>query len=112
MQEQDNPLIYQTSSLPSLTSKLNHGRIHVEIDTFDKHSIVNNFLFAHEVNVLADENNGTLPRKNSTQLLLGVHVRRHFPWLQKLLQRLPRSIGKYFMPAAVKDAMALRKVSS
>lgn len=69
-----------------------------------------NFLFAHQVDVLADETKAAVRRLNSRQLLKGVHLNRHFPWIPDLLESLPRIISKPVMPSGLLDMLDLFNV--
>lgn len=74
-------------------------------------SVVTNFLFAHKTNVLADEEQAGISRNNSRQLLLGVHVNKHFPWIPDFLEALPTSISRPLMPPGLIDMFDLFDVS-
>lgn len=70
-----------------------------------------NFLFAHEVNNLADEKKAVSLRRNTYQLLRGVHRNKHMPWIPDLLEKLPKSMTKPIMPPGLVDMFALFAVS-
>lgn len=74
-------------------------------------SVVTNFLFAHKTNGLADERQPGISRNNSRQLLLGVHVNKHFPWIPDFLEALPTSISRPLMPPGLIDMFNLFDVS-
>ncbi|KAH8653079.1 cytochrome P450 [Tricladium varicosporioides] len=69
--------------------------------------VVTNFLFAHQTNVLANEKQAAALRKNSNELLLGINVNKHFPWLPDFLESLPLSISKPLMPPGLIDLLNL-----
>ncbi|KFY65781.1 hypothetical protein V497_01285 [Pseudogymnoascus sp. VKM F-4516 (FW-969)] len=69
--------------------------------------VVTNFLFAHQVDVLSDEKKAATVRHNTHELLLGVHVNKHFKWIPDFLESLPKSISKNIMPPGLIDMMAL-----
>jgi len=69
--------------------------------------VVTNMLFAHKANVLGDENNAAVLRKNTYDLLLGIHVNKHFPWIPDFLESLPLYISKPIMPPGLIDLLAL-----
>ncbi|KAJ5226249.1 Cytochrome P450 [Penicillium chermesinum] len=69
--------------------------------------VVNNFLFAHKTNGLADEKQAGISRNNSKQLLLGIHVNKHLPWIPDLLEALPTSISRPLMPPGLIDMFNL-----
>jgi hypothetical protein len=71
---------------------------------------VTNFLFAQQSNNLADEAKAATLRQNSNELLLGVHVNKHFPWLPDFLESLPLSISKPMMPPGLIDLLDLFEV--
>lgn len=74
-------------------------------------SVVTNFLFAQNTNGLADERQAGISRNNSRQLLLGVHVNKHFPWIPDFLEALPTSISRPLMPPGLIDMFNLFSVS-
>jgi hypothetical protein len=57
-------------------------------------SVVSNFLFAHQTDVLADETMAATLRKNSNELLLGIYVNKHFAWI-----RFPRGSSASYKQA-------------
>ncbi|GAE00276.1 cytochrome P450 [Paecilomyces variotii No. 5] len=69
--------------------------------------VVNNFLFAHKTNGLADEKQAGISRNNSKQLLLGVHVNKHLPWIPDFLEALPTCISRPLMPPGLIDMFNL-----
>ncbi|KAJ9363700.1 hypothetical protein DTO280E4_2290 [Paecilomyces variotii] len=69
--------------------------------------VVTNFLFAHKTNGLADEKQAGISRNNSRQLLQGVHVNKHFPWIADFLEALPTSISRPLMPPGRVDMFNL-----
>lgn len=50
-------------------------------------------------------------RNNSYQLLQGIHINKHFPWIPDFLESLPMSISKPAMPPGLLDMLALFDVS-
>jgi hypothetical protein len=75
-------------------------------------SVVNNFLFAQQTDVLADEAMAAKLRENAWELLKGINVNKHFPWIPDFLESLPLSISKPMMPPGLLDMMALFDVSN
>lgn len=73
--------------------------------------MVTNFLFAHQADILADEAKAATLRHNSYQLLMGINVNKHFPWLPDFLESLPLSISKPMMPPGLIDMLELFDVS-
>jgi hypothetical protein len=71
---------------------------------------VNNFLFAHQTDILADEEKAATLRHNTYELLTGINVNKHFPWIPDLLESLPMSISKPLMPPGLIDMIALFNV--
>ena len=74
-------------------------------------SVVTNFLFAHQTDILADEAKAAELRHNSYQLLMGIHINKHFPWIPDFLESLPQSLSKSMMPPGLVDLFALFDVS-
>lgn len=74
-------------------------------------SIANNFLFAHQTNVLADEEKAATLRKNSYSLIMGINLNKHFPFIPDFLESLPLSISKPIMPPGLIDLLDLFEVS-
>ncbi|CAG8978255.1 hypothetical protein HYALB_00009152 [Hymenoscyphus albidus] len=69
--------------------------------------VVVNFLFAHEVNLLADIELAAKQRRNSNELLLGINMNKHFPWIPDFLEALPLFISKPIMPPGLIDMLDL-----
>ncbi|PQE09679.1 Cytochrome P450 protein [Rutstroemia sp. NJR-2017a BBW] len=70
-------------------------------------SVVINFLFAHQVDLLSDEKTAAISRQNSKELLMGVNMNKHFPWIPDFLESLPESISRPIMPPGLIDMLAL-----
>lgn len=75
------------------------------------YSVVTNFLFAQQTDHLGDEVKAATLRQNSNELLLGVHVNKHFPWIPDFLESLPLYISRPMMPPGLVDLMDLFEVS-
>ena len=73
-------------------------------------SIVANFSFGTESDLLADEQRCTELRANLGNLLLGIKFSYHFPWLVNGLQSLPEAIAKPIMPPGAVDMLEFQKV--
>ncbi|TVY84521.1 Cytochrome P450 monooxygenase sdnE [Lachnellula suecica] len=71
------------------------------------YSVVNNFLFAHQTDVLANEAKAATLRQNGNDLLMGININKHFPWFPDFLESLPLSISKPMMPPGLVDMLAL-----
>lgn len=69
--------------------------------------VVTNFLFAQQADILGDEAKAAILRRNSTELLLGVHINKHFPWFPDFMEALPLSISKPMMPPGLVDLLDL-----
>ncbi|TVY33645.1 Cytochrome P450 monooxygenase [Lachnellula subtilissima] len=69
--------------------------------------VTNNFLFAHQTDVLADETLAATLRQNGNDLLLGININKHFPWFPSFLDSLPLFISKPIMPPGLIDMLAL-----
>jgi hypothetical protein len=76
-----------------------------------ENSVITNFLFAHQADILADEAKAATLRHNSYQLLMGINVNKHFSWLPDFLESLPLSISKPMMPPGLIDMLELFDVS-
>ncbi|PYI03256.1 cytochrome P450 [Aspergillus sclerotiicarbonarius CBS 121057] len=69
--------------------------------------VVVNFLFTHQVNVLADEEQAATLQRNSKELLMGINLNKQFPWVPDFLEALPLAISKPLMPPGLIDMLAL-----
>lgn len=76
-----------------------------------KESVATNFLFAHQIDTLADETKAGALRHNSKELLMGIYMNKYFPWIPDFLESLPLSISKPMMPPGLIDMLALFDVS-
>ena len=74
-------------------------------------SVVNNFLFAHQTDILEDETKAAELRRNSKSLLQGIHLNKHLPWIPDFLESLPHSISRPMMPPGLIDLLHLFDVS-
>ena len=74
-------------------------------------SIVFQYSFGKDSNVLGDVREAAILRKNLTQLLRGVKVTKHLHLLFRCIKSLPVSIAKYMMPRGVKNMNDLTIVS-
>jgi hypothetical protein len=72
---------------------------------------VNNFLFAQQTDILADEEKAARLRQNTYELLQGIHINKHFPLVPDFLESLPMLISKPMMPPGLIDMLALFDVS-
>ncbi|BAE64645.1 unnamed protein product [Aspergillus oryzae RIB40] len=69
--------------------------------------VVNNFLFAHQTDVLADEQEAARLRHNSHELLKGINMNKHFPWIPDILEALPQLLTRPTMPPGLIDMLEL-----
>lgn len=76
-----------------------------------KISVVTNFLFAHQTDILEDETKAAELRRNSKSLLRGIHLNKHLPWIPDFLESLPHSISRPMMPPGLIDLLHLFDVS-
>lgn len=76
-----------------------------------KDSVVTNVLFAHQTDILADEKKAAMLHNNSYELLLGININKHFPWIPDFLESLPLFISKPIMPPGLIDMLELFGVS-
>ncbi|MCJ1386979.1 hypothetical protein MMC17_010108 [Xylographa soralifera] len=67
--------------------------------------IVMRYCFKRDDDILASEKRAAELRFNAIQMLTGVKVNAHFPWLIDFMEALPSFIGRKMMPAGVKDLM-------
>lgn len=73
-------------------------------------SVVSNFSFGHDDNLLGDAVRSASLRDNLSKLLLGVKFNQHFPWIVDGLELLPVALGKSLMPPGVLDMMEFSTV--
>ncbi|OGM45010.1 hypothetical protein ABOM_005772 [Aspergillus bombycis] len=69
--------------------------------------VVANFLFAHQTDVLADEQEAARLRHNSHELLKGINMNKHFPWIPDILEALPQRLTRPIMPPGLIDMLEL-----
>ncbi|RAH72013.1 cytochrome P450 [Aspergillus aculeatinus CBS 121060] len=69
--------------------------------------VVTNFLFAHQTDILSNEPKAAILRQNSKELLMGINLNKHFPWIPDILESLPLSISRPMMPPGLVDMLAL-----
>ncbi|OJJ95900.1 hypothetical protein ASPACDRAFT_47252 [Aspergillus aculeatus ATCC 16872] len=69
--------------------------------------VVTNFLFAHQTDILSNEPKAAILRQNSRELLMGINLNKHFPWIPDFLELLPLSISRPMMPPGLVDMLAL-----
>ncbi|RAK71513.1 cytochrome P450 [Aspergillus fijiensis CBS 313.89] len=69
--------------------------------------VVTNFLFAHLTDILSNESKAVILRQNSKELLMGINLNKHFPWIPDFLESLPLSISRPMMPPGLVDMLAL-----
>lgn len=60
------------------------------------------YSFGKDSNVLGNARDAAILRKNLTDLLLGVQVAKHFQLLFNVINKLPISVAKHFIPPGVK----------
>lgn len=73
-------------------------------------SVVSNYCFGEDDNLLGDEKRAAVQRKNMVELLLGIKINLHFPWIFDLLDLIPFYLAKNIMPPGVHDMVALSQV--
>ncbi|RAH51055.1 cytochrome P450 [Aspergillus brunneoviolaceus CBS 621.78] len=69
--------------------------------------VVTNFLFAHQTDILSNESKAVILRQNSKELLMGINLNKHFPWIPDFLESLLLSISRPMMPPGLVDMLAL-----
>lgn len=70
-------------------------------------SVVNNFLFSQTTDILSDEQKAATLRHNSYELLMGINVNKHFPFIPDFLESLPKFISRPIMPPGLLDMLDL-----
>ena len=70
-------------------------------------SVVNNFLFSQRTDILSDEKKAATLRHNSYELMMGIHLNKHFPFIPDFLESLPESISRPIMPPGLIDMLDL-----
>ena len=73
-------------------------------------SIVVQYSFGQGDNLLGDESKASILRKNISELLLGVKISQHFPWILDALNTLPFFIARHFMPPGALDMRSFSEV--
>ncbi|CEL07565.1 Putative Cytochrome P450 [Aspergillus calidoustus] len=69
--------------------------------------VVTNFLFAHQTDILLDEQKAATLRHNSKELMMGINLNKHFPQVPDFLESLPMSISRPIMPPGLIDMLSL-----
>lgn len=72
--------------------------------------MVSHFCFGEDDNLLGDEEKVAVQRKNMVELLLGIKINLHFPWIFDFLDLIPFYLAKNIMPPGVLDMIALSQV--
>lgn len=75
-------------------------------------SIATNFLFAHQTDLLADEERAAAMSNDGKDFLKGIYINQHFPWIPDFLESLPLSISKPIMPPGLIDLLNLFDVGN
>lgn len=70
-------------------------------------SVVNNFLFSQRTDILSDEQKAATLRHNSYELMMGINLNKHFPFIPDFLESLPKSISRPIMPPGLLDMLDL-----
>ncbi|PYH91502.1 cytochrome P450 [Aspergillus ellipticus CBS 707.79] len=66
-----------------------------------------NFLFAHQTDVLADEQKAATLCRNGKELMMGINLNKHFPQIPDFLESPPMSISRSMMPPGLLDLLTL-----
>lgn len=64
------------------------------------------YSFGQDDNLFDDKIKAATLRRNISDLLLGVKVSQHFPWIFDLLNALPFFLAKNIMPPGALDMLA------
>lgn len=75
-------------------------------------SVVFEYCFSKRCNLLGDLPRTATLRRNSSNLLLGVHVQKYFPWLIKVIDSLEPLVGDRLTPEGVINLRELEQVST
>lgn len=73
-------------------------------------SVVNQYCFGHNQNVLANPARAADMRNNVAGVLRGVKFNLHFSWVRNVVRMLPPSLGRRWVPQGVKDMLKFRQV--
>ncbi|KAJ4419122.1 hypothetical protein N0V82_005135 [Gnomoniopsis sp. IMI 355080] len=65
------------------------------------------FAFSNETDILSDEQKAATLRHNSYELMMGIHLNKHFPFIPDFLESLPQSISRPIMPPGLIDMLDL-----
>ncbi|KAK3174712.1 hypothetical protein OEA41_001958 [Lepraria neglecta] len=68
--------------------------------------VVSQYSFGHDNDLLRDPIRAASLRANLSELLLGVKINQHFPWIVETLELLPMALAKHIMPPGVLDMKA------
>ncbi|KAL3496830.1 cytochrome P450 [Aspergillus germanicus] len=69
--------------------------------------VVTHFLFAHQTDILSDEQKAATIRHYSKELMMGIKHNKHFPQVPDFLESLPMSISRPIMPPGHIDMLSL-----
>jgi hypothetical protein len=75
-----------------------------------ENSVVSQYCFGHNPNVLANAQRAAAMRSSVLSVLRGVKFNLHFSWVRSLIRMLPASLGARFAPPGIKDMMRFRAV--
>lgn len=75
-------------------------------------SVVFQYSFGKQSNVLGDIEEASKLRHNLTHLLRGVKISKHFPLLPRLMKVLPPSVAHLIAPEGTKNMNNLVQVSN
>ena len=73
-------------------------------------SIVSQYSFGHNANVLQNLRRASEMRNNVAKVLRGVKFNLNFSWVRALMRKLPPSIGARFTPQGIRDMIQFRMV--
>lgn len=62
------------------------------------------------MDLLGDEARAATVRRNSMELLKGIYINKHLPWIPAFLESLPLWISRPLMPPGLLDMLELVEV--
>ncbi|TVY18468.1 Cytochrome P450 monooxygenase TRI4, partial [Lachnellula arida] len=73
-------------------------------------SVVNQYCFGHNQNVLGNPARAADMRNNVAAVLRGVKFNLHFSWVRSVVRMLPPSLAGRWVPQGVKDMLKFRRI--
>lgn len=76
---------------------------------WDLASVVHQYCFGNNWNLLGDVNLSAVRRNNVAAVLSTVKIMLHFSWIRDIMDMLPSSIGERIMPPGIRDLVEFQK---